>query len=232
MGMPATLTAPIHAAAFVDGHHLAEPDPVDGHLLLDERVQKDLKLSTKQIGRIKEVSQGVDVKNEAKKKQIEELRKQIEELRVRMGELAGDVNTASMQIEDERSVTLGKAALDIVSEKAVTRLRQIQRQKRSLDNVLADAKVQRMLKVDDEQVKKIETILKTESMRRNVRISSDGMFWEVHALHWSGRTAQWDERALQKLFDILTPAQQRTMTEWLGEPHEGTSWHALRTKAK
>jgi hypothetical protein len=190
------------------------------------------------------------VKNDAKHKEIKELQKQIEELRKRMDDLAANVNTSNMQIEEQRTQTLGKAAPDILSDKAVTRLRQIQRQKLGLDNVLTDAKIQRMLKIDDEQVKKIETILKGEGMRRSAYLNGGVRVWDlagrtfladgVHsntytalaALHFADGSPRWNQRGLQKLFDVLTAAQQRTLTDWFGEPYEGTSWHALRAKAK
>jgi len=255
LGVRGALTPAIHAAAFADADQpapkAADPEPLDGHLLLQELVQKELKLSKNQIGRIQAISQDVDLKSEPKQKEIKELQKQIEELRKRMDELGANVNTINLQIEEQRTQTIGKAAPEILSDKAVTRLRQIQRQKRYLNELLADAKIQRMLKIDDEQVKKIEMVLKTESFHRYPRARRDGSVrvWDnlAGSAYLSGEThattlaaiaflsdgsSAWNERALQKLFDVLSPAQQRTLTDWLGEPYEGTSWHALRAKAK
>ena len=95
----------IYAAHFAEADQPAQkpadPEPLDGQLLLEERVQKELKLSKKQIGRIQAISQDVDVKNEAKHKEIKELQKQIEDLRKRMGDLAENVNTSNMQIQED-----------------------------------------------------------------------------------------------------------------------------------
>ena len=97
--------------------------------------------------------------------------------------------------------------------------------------MLTDAKMQPMLKIDDEQVKKIETILKGEGMRRSAFTRGDGgvRIWDsatgssylsdesysttytaLAALHLSyGSSLRWNERGLQKLYDVLNAGQQR-----------------------
>jgi hypothetical protein len=111
-----------------------------------------------------------------------------------------------------------------------------------------------MLKLDDEQIRKIELILKTDNIRTRVHIRQDGSvgFWNsaTGSAYWIdtsesySTTAEaaylalatghysWNTPTLQKLFDVLNPTQQRSLIDWLGEPYEGTSWHALRGKAK
>lgn len=259
-GMPAAFAPAVFADADQPAKRVADPEPLDGQLLLNERVQKELRLSKNQIGRIQAVSQAVDTKSEAKRKQVKELQEQIEQLRKRMDDLASNVNTINVQIEDERAKSLGTAAPDILSDKSVTRLRQIQRQQRGLNELLSDVKVQRMLKIDDEQVRKIETILKNNSVMRFARFRHEGgvriwdtqgkqstwkdeidlsgaeQFYSESAIAYLALTAagrySWNVQALQKLLDVLTPVQQSTLTDWLDEPYEGTSWHALRTTAK
>ncbi len=234
------------------------PEPLDGNLLLDEQVQKELRLSKQQVARIQAISQAVDVKNKPRQQAIQELQQQIEALNQRIAELNKGIDTRRTQIEQQRRQALGKNAPDILSDKAVTRLRHIQRQQRSLDDLLTDAKMQRLLKIDDEQVKQIETVLKAQSMRlvtqyRRVTLAQTyGVHpWQNQSgvLLWSARPTNrllfsestymmldnsdsWNARGLQMLFDVLTPAQQRTLSDWLGEPYPGTSWHALRSGQK
>jgi hypothetical protein len=125
-------------------------------------VQKELRLSPNQIKRIEGISRDSDAKSEPIHKEIKQLEKQIAELQKRIEELNGGISKKHGEIDSQRNRSLGKAAPDILSERSFKRLVQIQRQQRSLDEVLADVKMQRMLKIDDEQVKKIETTLKTE----------------------------------------------------------------------
>jgi RNA polymerase sigma factor (sigma-70 family) len=145
-------------------------EPIDGSLLLNQQIQADLQLSKNQINKLQAVSQGVDSKNDAKnkeiqniQKQIDELRKQIAELQRRIGDEDQEIGKIRQDIESERKQALGKVAPELLSARAIKRLREIQRQKRGLRALLQDPKVQQMLKVDDEQVRKIEEILKKDS---------------------------------------------------------------------
>jgi RNA polymerase sigma factor (sigma-70 family) len=149
-------------------------EPIDGSLLLNQQIQADLQLSKNQINKLQAVSQGVDSKNDAKnkeiqniQKQIDELRKQIAELQRRIGDEDQEIGKIRENIEGERKQALGKAAPEILSARAIKRLREIQRQRRGLRALLQDPKVQQMLKVDDEQVRKIEGILKKEAEEPN-----------------------------------------------------------------
>jgi hypothetical protein len=56
--------------------------------------------------------------------------------------------------------------------------------------------------------------------------------WSDRLLLATNNSGGWNARGLQLLFDVLTPAQQRTLSDWLGEPYPGTSWHALRASQK
>jgi RNA polymerase sigma factor (sigma-70 family) len=157
-----------------------EPEPLDGKLLLNADIQKELRLSKNQISKLQVVSQDVDKKNISKKQTIHAIdkessarQKEIEQLQRQIAELQQKIANIRDGIETERTQSLGKAAPDILSAQAVQRLRQIQRQQRGLDELLQDAKIQRMLKVDDEQLKKIETIVKSEV--RN---------WYYGAINW------------------------------------------------
>jgi RNA polymerase sigma factor (sigma-70 family) len=265
-GMPGSLMAPAVAAQpqFPAGQLVQakadDPEPLDGNLLLDDGVQKELHLSKNQVKRLLSISNDVDVKSEPKQKEIKELQKQIDALNQRIAELNQGIAVRQTQIEDQRRKNLGKAAPDILSEKALARLRQIQRQRRGLDELLGDARIQHMLKIDDEQLKKIETILKMAPLttaafvdpmyylsthQRPISIWNDGSvrlfplvevqgrleYANSTAFSW-GNSASMNEQTLRKLFDVLRPAQQRTLLDWVGEPYPGTSWQVLRTKEK
>jgi cob(I)alamin adenosyltransferase len=262
LGKPDSLTPAVHAAqpgATQAGQAKSRPEtpePLDGALLLDQQVQKELRLSKNQVQRIQAISQDVDAKSEAKQKEIKELQKQIDDLHKRIEELNGSMSKNRRQIEEQRAQSIGKAAPDILSEKGVTRLRQIQRQQRHLGELLADASMQRMLRIDDEQLKKIESIRKTEStavlaIAESLDGTNFGLPYRLNrasgAYLWSpssgkevlsarvrlwDQTHNWNTPNLQKLFDVLTPAQQTSLSDWLGEPYPGTSWHALKTETK
>lgn len=148
----------------------SDPEPIDGALLLNQQIQAELQLSKNQVRKLEAVSRDVDAKNDAKHKEIEQVQKRIEELRQEIARLQkrvddefNGIGKIRDDIEGERKQALGKAAPEILSARAIKRLREIQRQKRGLRALLQDPKVQQMLKVDDEQVRKIEGILKKEA---------------------------------------------------------------------
>jgi hypothetical protein len=63
-------------------------------------------------------------------------------------------------------------------------------------------------------------------------------FWDSNTgaatlggLYTSGVYAMTPNHAtLRKLFDVLTPTQQKTLLEWVGEPYQSNSWKVLRGK--
>jgi RNA polymerase sigma factor (sigma-70 family) len=245
IGLPGDANAPVVHAAQIGLAGAKEEDPLDGSYLLDEQIHKELRLSKNQVQQLRAIAEQADTKNKAKREEIAQIQKQIDELQKRIVSLQDGINA-------DRSKSVGKAAPDILSNQAVTRLRQIQRQARSLDQMLEDPKVRRMLKVDDEQVKKIETILKTEPRhaiatyervfgdRVLLGATNDGTirFWDSNTgaatlggLYTSGVYAMTPNHAtLRKLFDVLTPTQQKTLLEWVGEPYQSNSWKVLRGK--
>jgi predicted RNase H-like nuclease (RuvC/YqgF family) len=229
-----------------------DPEPLDGKLLLDERVQKELRLSKNQVGRLQAVSQDVDAKSAPKQEEIKQLQKQIEEMQKRIANLQEGMAKISERIEKDQTRNLAKAAPEILSAQAMKRLREIQRQQRGLDEMLEDAKMQRMLKLDDEQLKKIEKIFKAEP--RHEAVFSDAVTPYGHfllldraantaterrtyllpqmdnvymALGWSASS---NEKTLRHLFDVLTESQKKTLLQWVGEPYQSSSWQMLRGK--
>jgi RNA polymerase sigma factor (sigma-70 family) len=233
-----------------------DPEPLDGKLLLEPAIQEELRLSKNQIDRLQVLSLAVDARNGAKQKEIKDLERQIAELRERIAKLEQDIDTKRTQIEKQRSQSLGAAAPDILSEQAVKRLRHLQRQQRDLFELLADTKIQRMLKIDDEQLKKIDAILKAEhpTIRYPLKPHNFGLWSNTvdigdsitYGLRLQGLTevatlytkdnivttidyyVVWNTPALQKLFDVLTPVQQQALLDWIGEPKPGSSWDRLK----
>jgi RNA polymerase sigma factor (sigma-70 family) len=234
-GWPASLTLPTaHAAQ--EGQAGApkqapgsDDEPIDGKLLLDNNVQKELRLSKSQVDKLLAISQGVDAKSSGTQTQIKEIQKQIDELQARIADLNRGIESKRAQIEKQRSQSLAKAAPDILSAKALERLRHIQRQQRSLDSLLQDPKIQHLLKINDETQKKIETILKTEGPRWQILSTMQNLEvrWELPStVH---NNAIWlDNDSMNKLFDTLTPAQQKTLLDWVGNPYQANSWQALQ----
>jgi RNA polymerase sigma factor (sigma-70 family) len=234
IGQSARDTAPaVMASSPNDPQQLpaADPEPLAGGLLLQEQVQKELRLSENQLKRIRDIAHDVDVASAKEHAEIKQLEKQIEEMQQRIRRLQDN-------FEKQRTESLAKAAPDILSAQALLRLRQIQRQMRTLDQILEDPRCQRALKLNDEQIKKLEHIAKTES-----RISSDGFQLYTNDLDSLGLglvTFRYDlrpyvsfrpnQQMLRKQFEVLTPAQQRTLAEWVGEPYWTDSWQIIRNK--
>jgi RNA polymerase sigma factor (sigma-70 family) len=178
LGVPRLMADPAVSPAQSDhpaqqaepGRPPADQEPLDGALLLEQQIQKHLQLSPNQINKLQTISRDVDAKTEGKRKQIDSIQKRIEVLQKQIAELQTSINDEHAQIgqvrdniEGERKQAVGKAAPKILSARSVHRLREIQRQQRGLHALLQDPKVQRMLKIDDEQVRKIEEIVKKEA---------------------------------------------------------------------
>jgi RNA polymerase sigma factor (sigma-70 family) len=141
----------------------AQPEePIDGGLLLNQQIQAELRLSKNQIDKLLAVSRGVDDKTLPNRKEVGQIQQQIEALQRKIAKLQERIGKIHETIENERKHTVGKAAPEILSARALKRVREIQRQKRGLRELLQDPKVQSMLKINDEQFKKIETILENQ----------------------------------------------------------------------
>jgi RNA polymerase sigma factor (sigma-70 family) len=211
-----------------------DAEPLDGMLLLNEYIQKDLRLSEKQIKRIVAISQDVDAQNSAKHEEIEQLNKRIAELQQRVSALQAG-------IDKKRSQSLAQAAPDFLSTQAMARLRQIQRQQRSFEEMLKDIKIQRALQMNDEQVQKIETLLKsgpTFSQYQLLTVQSPPFaYYAFDSATFTDLTTAYfgqNQQALQtlrKLLDVLSPEQQKTLRDWIGDPYwSSSSWEVLRDK--
>jgi RNA polymerase sigma factor (sigma-70 family) len=266
-----------------------DEEPIDGALLLNQQIQAALQLSKNQVNKLQAVSQSVDAKNESKQQEIQQIQKQIEELRKQIAKLQKRIDGEDQQIgtirtgiEGQRKQALAEAAPDILSARAMKRLREIHRQRRGLRALLQDPKVQQMLKIDDEQVRKIEGILKDESAKlvwdhvvgadvpsvvfldydadgwadlivterprrwyrgidgiaRQGTWPNEGVFVQDETIYMQteGSLKTWTVRARtresndQKLMEVLTDAQRKTLLDWLGEPYQSPSWQRLWEK--
>jgi len=145
------------------------PEAIDGGLLLDPKIQEELHLSKSQVERLKAVSREADAKNGGKKKEIEEIQKRIAALQQQIAQIQKSIEGEHTQVAKvqtsiyvDRTQAVSTAAPGILSDRAVKRVREIQRQNRGLAQLLQDPKVQRMLKINDEQWRKIEDILKKQ----------------------------------------------------------------------
>jgi RNA polymerase sigma factor (sigma-70 family) len=145
-------------------------EPIDGILLLNQQIQQELRLSKNQIDKLTAVAHSADQKNGPRKKEIEHLQKQIEELQRQIARINDSMAKIQGNIDGDRKKAVGQAAPDILSARAQKRVREIQRQHRGLRNLLLDPKVQAMLKINDEQFKKIESILKKSQAAQTARV--------------------------------------------------------------
>jgi len=170
IGGPAVQAAQAAVSGQAQNTRPDDPEPIDGGLLLDRKVQEELRLSKSQIERLSAVSREADAKNGGKKKEIEEIQKRIAALQQQIAQIQKSMDGEHAQvakvqksIDVDRTQAVGTAAPGILSARAVQRVREIQRQNRGLAQLLQDPKVQRMLKINDEQWRKIEDILKKQS---------------------------------------------------------------------
>jgi len=208
----------------------AEPEePLDGGMLLDEQVQKELRLSANQVRRLKEAAANSDKRNEGVRKEIQQIEKRIAQLQKE----AQDLGT---KIAADRDHALRDAAPGILSARALLRLRQIQRQAHSPDQLLKDPRVQRLLKLDDEQMMNIDKALKDSSgnlvnVYSTSRLTLTQPFQEIDLGVGLGRgtdqfffvDSELNPKALAKVMEVLTEEQRRALRSWLGEPYRATT---------
>jgi RNA polymerase sigma factor (sigma-70 family) len=232
-----------------------EPEPLDGKLLLDPDVQKELRLSPKQIERLKAISKDVDKKAGAKRedmkgidKEVAAKEKQIEELERQIAELQWQISQIKGGIETERSQSLGKAAPEILSAQALKRLREIQRQQHHLAYLLQQPSMQRKLKLDDEQIKKVEALLKQQqdsyALNYSALLSINNSIYglstttvvprrnmPLHAYEYlAANQAIANDRTIPNLFEVLRDDQKKALMDWIGEPYQSSSWQEIRKK--
>jgi RNA polymerase sigma factor (sigma-70 family) len=224
-GEAAGSALPVLLARAAIGQQNESAEPLESRLLLDEGIQKELRLSSGQIKRLKDTVAAADRANEGVRQEIDQLKKRIAQLQKQVEDL--HAKTAA-----DREQALRQAAPDILSPRAITRLRQIQRQYRGPQEILKDPRVQRLLKVNDEQMMKIEKTLKdTPRTWHALNVVRSDVIWAdvSHSLMFGSDSS--DSQAVAKAAEVLTPEQRRVLQRWLGEPYRASSnWNWLWPK--
>jgi len=223
-----TISAPTSRAA--PGQRAEPEEPLEGGLLLDEQIQKELRLSQGQVKRLKQAAADADRRNEG-------VRNEIQQLQERIAQLQKEVQGLHEKIAADREHALRDAAPDILSARALTRLRQIQRQSHGPEHLLKDPRVQRLLKLDDEQMMKIEKALK-DSHQVEINLGNDkglNYFNTVVSRVELGTYMFVDSslnptKTLARVAEVLTEDQRRSLRAWLGEPFRATNWNWLWPK--
>jgi hypothetical protein len=231
------IAVPSRSAALAQGAQAAAPpaaqvtraapeEPLDAKLLLSPEIQQELRLSKNQVQRLKDAASSADRQNEG-------TRKEIQQLQERIAQLQKQLQSLREKTEADRDGAVRRAAPDILSARALERLRQIQRQHRSPDQLLKDPRVQRWLKLDDEQMMKIEKAFKDSPGSVSPYVLLGRVhepvtaYWEASKVAASSNVwfsfRDLDTGALAKVAEILTPAQRRSLRAWMGEPFQGAN---------
>jgi hypothetical protein len=241
-GEAVTKTAAAQVARAAQSQRADPEEPLDGNLLLDEQIQKELRLSKNQIQRLKEAAAEADQRNEGVRKEVKDIQKQIAELEKR-------IHGLRQKMGSDRQHALRDAAPKILSPRALARVRQIQRQSRDVAQLLKDPRVQKLLNLDDEQMMKIEKTLKDS---RTTGGYLTGQYFELYtkprtdgnAVHFlnlmqnvpyqdalfSVGRLQLDPKAYADLAHLLTDQQKQALRAWLGEPFRNQQWSWLWPK--
>jgi hypothetical protein len=218
------------------GQRAESEEPLDANLLQDEHIQKELRLSKNQIQRLKDAAAEADRRNEGVSKEVKEIQKQIAELQKR-------INNLNEKIASDRQQLLREAAPQIVSPRALARVRQIQRQSRDVAQLLKDPRMQRLLKLDDEQMMKIDKALVQLNSGTalhylelaGTQLNADGTVRYLNDMQNMPYlnvlyNVQRDPRAYAQLADLLTDQQKQGLRAWLGQPFREQQWNWLWPK--
>jgi RNA polymerase sigma factor (sigma-70 family) len=213
--------APRPVAQAAHGQQAEPEEPLEASWLLNEPIQKELRLSPGQVKWLKDIAAESEQRDAGVRKQIEELQNQI-------AQLQNQAQSLEKKIANDREQALRDAAPKTISPRAIARLRQIQRQYRRPEDLLKSAKMQRLLNLNDEQLMKIESVLKEAPFdrRHDLFVSS------VAYANFFSVNRHEDPKALAKLAETLTLEQRRTLRAWLGEPYNAAkNWSWLWPEA-
>jgi RNA polymerase sigma factor (sigma-70 family) len=199
-------------AAVADKEPDDEGEPINAIWVTDPRVRKELRLTEAQVKKVAAVRSAVYRKHEAELKKGREEAKKHDYARSR---------EITRKVQAEERAALEREVPKILSESAVKRLRQIQRQARGLHNVIRQPAVRKRLKLDDEQAKQIEGLLKTglDQARKEAGKAHTGpilapMTIEDHIV----QEQQAYTDAMKSVVGVLTPEQRRIWIDLVGEP--------------
>jgi RNA polymerase sigma factor (sigma-70 family) len=189
-----------------------DDEPINHIWITNRRVQQELQLTEAQVNKITAIRLEANRKYAAERKEAEA---EAMKLNFARGQEVG------RKIQDAERKAFAEAAPQILSAGALQRLRQIQRQARGLQNVILELAVRRKLKLDDEQARQIESLLKEgkralqkEFAKRATGGGPGGLLVEDSVAAQQAAYAG----AMKKVVEVLTPQQQRIWHDLVGEP--------------
>jgi RNA polymerase sigma factor (sigma-70 family) len=235
-GEPALHAAPDPTGEPSSRNARSDEEPLDADLLLDQRVQKELRLSKNQVQKLHEVVKGADRKNEKNQESIRQMETTIKQLQQK-------IHDVRERISQDRTQAMRQAAPGILSARAVQRLREIQRQRRGLEGLLQDPRVQRALKLDDEQEMAIGKVLKEakhkgytyymlDSRIRDGKDSWLGAELVPAHLYEAINLVGFAPETRKKLLQVLTPQQKRILQTLIGTPAPAAGGAAILEEEK
>jgi hypothetical protein len=163
-------------------------------------VQKELKLTEEQVGKVKEAVQQVMGKHSDSFAKLRDLSN--EERREKGAEITRVISDDTL-----------KAVGEVLKPEQVKRLKQIDLQNDG-ERAFARPEVQKALNLNDEQKEKIKTISEDASKERR-SVFQGGNFQEAR-----GKLAALRKESMERIQSVLTAAQKTTWKELTGEPFE------------
>lgn len=136
----------------------ADIELIDIHLVQEKEVQNKLRLTRNQVQRIQEGAEKYAAANPQQVEQINQFKKQIEELHAKIVEIDRELSKVQRTKEVGEIKAMKQVASQVLSQHAMTELRKISLQRRSLHEVLNDPRIQEYLQINDEQRKKLHEV--------------------------------------------------------------------------
>jgi hypothetical protein len=218
VGEPAAATASNGKQAATNGKKAAtekkadEVEPITAIWITDPRVQKELRLTDKQVKQVTAIRLDVHGKYRAEREKVWKESKKGDHSR--LWEL-------SKKIQDTEREALTQEVPKILSEAALKRLRQIQRQARGTHNLIRQPAIRKKLALDDEQVKKIEGLLKeglAQSRKEAAKAFTGTYVGPLKVKDLVARDQKAYAGAMKNVLGVLTKAQRQIWDDLVGEP--------------
>jgi RNA polymerase sigma factor (sigma-70 family) len=198
-----------------------EQEPLDPELVLQKRVQKELRLSENQIHKLQQAWEAGKEKAADEEQRREELNQQIEALEKKLAALRGQQHALAARVKQAQKDSLKQAILAHVSNRGIQRLRQLTLRQMSLRQLLQDPRIQARLNITDEQLKKLDALPafanRIPRFDDTLRVQKPDaeVFWfkAMDAREFLLQFHRDDE-----VLKILTPEQQKAWKAMLGEP--------------
>jgi RNA polymerase sigma factor (sigma-70 family) len=188
------------------------PEAIWPGWFFDKRVQTELRFTEEQKKQLSAVVNDISKKYEADLKEAQAESKD--------GMISKRVRELAEKRHVEQTKALQEAAPKILSTRAINRLYQIQRQERGVHRLIQDAAVQKSLKLDDAQVKQIETLLKEAApaaQREQQKLLGPGpqglLVENVAAVNQEVYS-----KVMDKILATFTAEQRRIWDDLVGEP--------------